>query len=90
MCAFRPEYRAPGRPGHTFPACRRFHGASTRRILHKSHFKTPSEARWSAAAVEKQGVDLWARDGFSDTHWYKFHHAAKAYPAFVADMLKEY
>ncbi len=48
-----------------------------------------SKDKWIDEAVDKSGGKIVLKDDFTETHWYKFHQAAKTNFAYVLDLIKE-
>ncbi len=48
-----------------------------------------SKDAWIGAALSTAGNDVAMIPGFDDTHWYRFHQAAKVHLAWVADLTKK-
>ncbi len=47
------------------------------------------EHEWIDSALDKDGAEIVMRPDFVDTHWHKFHQAAKIQFAYVLDLIKE-
>lgn len=44
---------------------------------------------WIDEALDRKGEEVVMNEGFEETHWYRFHQAAKAQFATVLELTKE-